>query len=198
MKSLKILLITSFIFSLTACESTSNKIELGSLSKDQISLSNERVILSNDREVLSNKTQESKRTLSLGEHEFSENDFLFKNVWTCEFLFTDKVIVEVGQIDINPEVNLNDITVEFEESDKEDLVHLLDYLGFILYDGTNEGEMALYKRTGLRHIWTWGDELQYSFIIKANGQGLYYDFTSTEEGESKDADDIFYCKLRKE
>ena len=69
-------------------------------------------------------------------------------------------------------------------------------LGFILYDGTNTGEIVLYNRTGLEHRWDWGSKNNsYSFVIKTDGTGLYYDFsTADDDGRKSKADDIYKCR----
>ncbi len=48
-------------------------------------------------------------------------------------------------------------------------------IGFVLYEGGTRGELAICYRAGLNLRWDWGD---YSIIIKSDGSGLYYDFTS--------------------
>ena len=65
--------------------------------------------------------------------------------------------------------------------------------GYILYDGSNKGTNASYRRTGLNHRWDWGPNTEYSFIIKPDGTGLYYDFSTVGKGESTKADDVFEC-----
>lgn len=71
--------------------------------------------------------------------------------------------------------------------------------GYVLYDGTNEGTIATYQRSGINHRWDWGQErdwsqgLHYSFVLKPDGKGLYYDFSSVKEGESTNASDVFKC-----
>ena len=59
-------------------------------------------------------------------------------------------------------------------------------LGFILYDGTNEGtEKAVWHhREGLDHRWDWSAKkdgaFQYSFVIEPDGTGKYYHFLEGE------------------
>lgn len=62
-------------------------------------------------------------------------------------------------------------------------------IGFILYEDETVGEEAIYYRQGLELRWDWGyDEnddsswYRYSFIIKPDGTGLYYDFSTSEDG----------------
>ena len=48
-------------------------------------------------------------------------------------------------------------------------------IGFVLYEGGNRGELAICYRAGLNLRWDWGN---YSIVIKSDGTGLYYDFSS--------------------
>ena len=70
--------------------------------------------------------------------------------------------------------------------------------GFILFDGTNEGERTTYHREGLDQRWDWGeledrDSSRYSVIIKPDGTGLYYDFITATDGTKERADDVYEC-----
>ncbi|MCK5894004.1 MAG: hypothetical protein KAG53_06240 [Endozoicomonadaceae bacterium] len=72
----------------------------------------------------------------------------------------------------------------------------LNSLGFILYDGSHSGEFTNYKRKGINHRWDWGtgsNGSNYTFIIKPDGTGFFYDFSSTSEGETVTANDIYKC-----
>ena len=71
-------------------------------------------------------------------------------------------------------------------------------IGFILYDGGNTGESTYYKRTGLEHRWDWGPDFStfYSFVIKTDGTGLYYDFTNADNGEAIKPIAIYKCHKR--
>jgi len=64
--------------------------------------------------------------------------------------------------------------------------------GFVLFDGGDSGTFAIYQRQGINHRWDWGDD--FSFIIKPDGTGLYYDFKGAKK--SSKADDLFKCKPR--
>jgi len=69
--------------------------------------------------------------------------------------------------------------------------------GFVLYDGGYSGERTMYRRTGLEHCWDWGPNLNdYSFVIKTDGTGLYYDFSTMEDGESTKARAVYQCRQR--
>ncbi|OWV20902.1 hypothetical protein SAMN06298224_2588 [Fibrobacter sp. UWB16] len=48
-------------------------------------------------------------------------------------------------------------------------------IGFVLYEGGTRGELAICYRAGLNLRWDWGN---YSIVIKSDGTGLYYDFSS--------------------
>ena len=70
-------------------------------------------------------------------------------------------------------------------------------LGFILYDGGDIGQVASYRRTGLEHRWDWGPKgTEYAFVIKTDGTGLYYDFTTVEEGKTTTAKEVYKCRKR--
>jgi hypothetical protein len=71
----------------------------------------------------------------------------------------------------------------------------LNGLGFILFDGGYVGEVTNYKRTGLEHRWDWGPAgNEYSFILKTDGTGLYYDFTKLESGNTATASAVYRCR----
>ena len=74
---------------------------------------------------------------------------------------------------------------------------LNNILGFVLYDGTNTGDIVLYRRDGLSRRWDWGTTGSYSFIIKSDGTGLFYDFSTADDaGIKSKADDIYKCRRR--
>lgn len=68
--------------------------------------------------------------------------------------------------------------------------------GFVLYNGGNEGEATSYKRTGLNLRWDWGENGQYSFVLKPDNTGLYYDFTGVPAGESTEPKSIYKAYKR--
>ena len=74
----------------------------------------------------------------------------------------------------------------------------LDGLGFVLFDGSESGAAAIYRRTGLERRWDWEDEHgKYAFVVDSKGNGAYYDFTGVEEGDSVSPDQYFiYCAAR--
>jgi hypothetical protein len=70
----------------------------------------------------------------------------------------------------------------------------LDKFGFVLYDGGDSGVLARYQRQGLNQRWDWGPGGgKFSIIIKPDGTGLYYDFSSVPSGETTKANDIYKC-----
>ena len=103
------------------------------------------------------------RTLILNGNTISEietdNGF---TAWFCTDYEGGKTLVEVGYFSLNG----------------------IQY-GFILHDGGYTGEITSFGRYGLYYRWDWGEDLQYSFIIKTDGIGLYYDFTSSKDGTAK-------------
>jgi hypothetical protein len=45
--------------------------------------------------------------------------------------------------------------------------------------------------------WDWGpNKTDYSFVIKPDGVGLYYDFSYVQKGESIKARDVYKCYKR--
>ncbi len=48
-------------------------------------------------------------------------------------------------------------------------------LGFVLYEGGTRGKFAICYRAGINLRWDWEN---YSIIVKSDGTGLYYDFSS--------------------
>jgi len=74
---------------------------------------------------------------------------------------------------------------------------LLKGFGFVLYDGGNTGERALYRRTGLEHRWDSGPRVtDYALVIRPDGTGLYYDSFSDPSGESAKATRVYKCHQR--
>lgn len=66
--------------------------------------------------------------------------------------------------------------------------------GFVLYDGTAEGNLASYERRGPNHRWDWGpDGNNFAFVLKPDDSGLFYDFSA---GSRINASDMFKCRQR--
>ena len=66
--------------------------------------------------------------------------------------------------------------------------------GFILYDGSNAGESTSYQRRGINQRWDWGPSgADFSFVIKPDGTGLFYDFSTAKDGMKSKADDVYKC-----
>ena len=51
-------------------------------------------------------------------------------------------------------------------------------LGFILYEGGSQGELAIVYRDGLNLRWDWSN---YAIVVKSNGTAFYYDFKTQEK-----------------
>ena len=134
------------------------------------------------------------RTLVLGGEDFEDlkpSDFIS---WKCrDYSSGGKTLVEVGKVLIPEDYMHSDEYKEMDDATKEQLDEIAGMLGFILYDGTNTGDGASYKRRGLNHRWDWGSEGKYSFIIKPDGTGLFYDFSTVDNGVKKNADDVYRC-----
>ena len=64
-----------------------------------------------------------------------------------------------------------------------------DIIGFILYGTGTTGESAFFSRNGLDLRWDWGldteGSFKYSFVIQPDGTGLYYDFSTSKDGNAK-------------
>jgi hypothetical protein len=116
--------------------------------------------------------------ISVNGREIREADAGEFTSWLCRDYFKrGSVVVEVGHFN-HPK---------------------LDGLGFVLYDGGNSGDLTSYERAGLLHRWDWGwndNRYVYSFLMKPDGTGLYYDFSSATDGHKDKADDVFRCQSR--
>ena len=63
-------------------------------------------------------------------------------------------------------------------------------VGFILYENGSIGELANYSRRGMDLRWDWGSNgygtnYKYAFVIEPDGTGLYYDFSTSQDGTAK-------------
>ena len=119
-------------------------------------------------------------------------------LWGCsEYSGDGPILIQLAITDITvkdilktaQEVKAIQLDKDIIKASKEFQEHKL---GFILFDGRKESVMALYKREGINHRWDW-EEGHYSFVIKPDGTGLYYDFTNVKSGTTK-ARDVFKCK----
>lgn len=120
------------------------------------------------------------KKINLNGHEYSEETVGKFISWRCrDYINSSDIRVEAGRFS-NPEYPT---------------------LGFILYDGGNTGVLTNYQRHGLNHRWDWGVgdsatallDTKFTFMIKPDGTGLYFDFSSTPIGESKKANDVYKC-----
>ena len=115
------------------------------------------------------------RTIVLDGREYSEEDYGEFTAWYCrDFDRGGRTLVEVGFVD-GP---------------------FSDEMGFVLYDGGDTGETALYRRRGLERRWDWGPRLEYAFVITPDNTGLYFDFSSVPEGETTTPREVYKCRRR--
>ncbi len=153
------------------------------------------------------------RTIILDGTEINESENSEFISWICrEYPSGYKTLFEVGRWSLKipeeiSEKGLQDSQDSGELSDegKEELTKIIKAIsdlagmqGFILFDGTNEGERTKYHREGLNQRWDWGElegreASRYSVIIKPDGTGLFYDFNTAVDGTKEKADDIFRC-----
>jgi len=121
-------------------------------------------------------TTSGPRTIILNGDTFTEEDVGGLISWYCrDYINEGRILLEVGKFgDPN-----------------------LEGLGFILYDGGYTGEFTLYRRTGIQHRWDWGPNgNDYAFVIKPDGTGLYYDFSTVTGGEGINASEVYQCYQR--
>ncbi len=107
------------------------------------------------------------RTLIINGNTLSEDitDAGFTS-WCCkDYVYGGVTLVEVGYFDLNG-----------------------NRYGFILYDGGDTGDLTLFYREGLNYRWDWGDNGNYSIVIKPDGTALYYDFSTSKDGTAKPSD----------
>ncbi|NVK74739.1 MAG: hypothetical protein HWE24_14815 [Oceanospirillaceae bacterium] len=127
-----------------------------------------------------NATQQTRtpsdRVIILDDNVIEESEEIRFLSWKCRKYSSQKVLVELGKVNF---------LIETENE-------LRDNFGFILFDGSDTGSIAIYRRVGIEHRWDW-DDGKYAFTIKADGTGLYYDFSNSETGREK-AKDVFECK----
>ncbi len=128
------------------------------------------------------------RTLILGGRKFKEDTPGEFTSWKCSGYFVGgKTLVELGQIPSD--------YLKQRSDDSKKIDDFIKWLGFILYDGTNTGDIVLYKRRGLNHRWDWGSEGDtYAFIIEPDGTGIFYDFSNAKKGEKVGADTVYKCR----
>jgi len=103
----------------------------------------------------------------------SEDEANIFSTWKCvEYYDGWRTLVEVG-IFSNPDLSTT---------------------GFVLYDGKNTGVPTSYQRQGLNRRWDWGTGgASYAFVIKPDGTGFYYDFSSVPAGETTESKESYKC-----
>ncbi len=116
------------------------------------------------------------RTIVLNGKKFSEEEHGSFEIWECrEYFDGNKVLFEVGRF-----VNSG-----------------LSQYGFILYDGSTSGDLTRYQRKGINKRWDWETTGgRFLFVLKPDGTGHYYDFTSVADGERIKSTDIFRCSKK--
>lgn len=123
-------------------------------------------------------TSKGPRTIILDGAKISESDVGGFTSWYCkDFYNGGRILVEVG----------------FFGDPK------FEGVGFILYDGGYSGLSTKYQRTGLNHRWDWdwdGSAFDYTFTIKPDGFGQYYDFTIVPKGQDTSPSATYQCKPR--
>ena len=134
------------------------------------------------------------RIIVLDGYSISERDVGRFKSWYCkDFTNGGPILVEVGIIEFPDSL----ISMLSESPELSILSPLLEFAGFVLYDGGHSGDLAIYERTGLENRWDWGPNgTDYSFVIRPDGTGLYYDFSTVPKGESTKARAFYKCYTR--
>lgn len=132
--------------------------------------------------------KEAVRTLTIGDNKLQESKPGEFTSWRCsDYYDGGKTLVEVGEI---PSDYLKRMS-----GDSKEMNVFIKMVGFVLYDGSNAGDITLYQRRGINHRWDWNlDGGSYSFIIEPDGKGLFYDFSTAKDGEKVKADNIYICR----
>ena len=172
MKKIKLMIIFLISFGLYACESV----------PERPLVNPEKADVAPESEIIEQKT-ESGRKLILDGEEITENDIGEFVTWKCgKYPSGERVLVEFGKIIISDEYIESEEYKKLDNSKREEFGKFINKLGFVLYEGGNVGDFALYERRGLNHRWDWGPDSVYSFIIKPDGIGLFYDFSNSKSG----------------
>jgi hypothetical protein len=130
------------------------------------------------RIYLEKPEQKEGRTLILGEEHIQIDELVEFVSWKCRDYFEKGgILVEVGHASLPGDYDNAGII-----------------FGFVLYDGTDTGEIASYERKGINNRWDWGPNgYDYAFTIKPDGKGHFYDFTSAPKGEEVQSDAVYKC-----
>ncbi len=118
------------------------------------------------------------RSIILNGKAYSETDIGKFVSWRCkDFIYSSGILFDSLLVELGTFTNSK-----------------LSGSGFILYDGKYSGELTNYGRKGINHCWDWGPNgTEFAFIIKPNGTGLFYDFSSLQSGERIKADNRYKC-----
>ncbi len=186
MKEIKLMVIFLLAFGLYACELVSER-PIVIPGKADITPASD---------ITEQKIQ-SERKLILDGEEVIENDVGEFVTWKCgKYPSGERILVEFGKIIISDDYIKSEEYKKLDKSKQEEFGQFINKFGFVLYEGGDVGDFALYERRGLNHRWDWGPDSVYSFIIKPNGIGLFYDFSNSKNGVKEKADDVYKCVRR--
>jgi hypothetical protein len=123
-------------------------------------------------------TRSVPRTIILDGDTISEKVYGEFKSWYCkDYIDGGSILVEVGTFS-NP---------------------IYKNYGFILFDRGSTGSSTRYHLDGLDHRWDWGpNNNDYTFLIKQDGKGLYYNFRNVAVGGSAKASDVYRCYSKKQ
>ena len=76
---------------------------------------------------------------------------------------------------------------------RETLIGTNKGYGKVSVAGMKEQE-AVFLVEGINRRWYFGNDYDYSIVVKPDGTGLYYDFSNVEDGETTTPRDRFACK----
>lgn len=131
------------------------------------------------RDTDQSEVTDTTRTLKIGGKTFDKY-----TLWGCREYSGDKrLVLELVKIEI-PD---NETPKELQGT----------YVGLILFDDREDYAGGMYRREGINHRWDWGEgkgKGDYTFIIKPDGTGLYYDFTNVKQGGITKSKDYFKCE----
>jgi len=196
MKIYIILILASSMFYLFACATESNiDFKRPNSNKDRI--------LDTDGEeynkvMSSQPSSDGGRILVIGGRELKEDEPWQIISWKCrDYIDGSKTLVEVGRATFPKDFKNTKVYQDRTNEEKQELDEIIRFtndVGFVLYDGTDTGDYTSYHRDGLSHRWDWGEKRSsYSIVIKPDGTGLYYNFSTAENGIKHKADEVFKC-----
>lgn len=161
----------------------------------------------NVRDTSSYETSDTPRTITIGDTTYDKY-----TLWGCrEYSSSFGTVLELVRIDTPPKSLTKDDKTQIiqenktlrENKNRKKILESIDKIeallsqmqvGYVLFEGRKEYKSTFYSRKGINHRWDWEDGGNYSFIIKPDGTGLYYDFTTVKKGETTKARDVFKCR----